>query len=100
MVCNFLIRGQLYYLCLGLPNTKTCRLCVNFLCFIYLVLTFFMAVGFVGVGRDLVFLQNLNKHFGCLGEQIYKKICLLLIASGGKSPQYCHDLRRLSQGQS
>lgn len=51
--------------------------CVSiFLCFFYLVLTFLMVVGFVGVGRDLVFLQNLNKHFGCLGEQIYKKIYL------------------------
>lgn len=44
-----------------------------------------MVVGFVGVSRDLVFPKNLNKHFGCLGEQIYKNyICLPLIASGEK----------------
>lgn len=51
-----------------------------------------MVVGFVGVVRDLVFLQNLNKHFGCLGEQIYKKYLPTSYSVGVKHPQCCHDL--------
>lgn len=61
----FHVGRQLYYLWLGLPSINIFRLCMNFLGFAYLISTF-MDVAFVGVGRGLVFLQILKKHFGCL----------------------------------
>lgn len=54
-----------------------------------------MDVGFVGVGRDQVFLQILNKHFGCLGEQTYKKYICLHFYSFRRKTQRCHDLEGL-----